>query len=125
MISSGFVEPVVQSFDYYPNVPVLSDVVADGDAKALLGLVTTPSQIGLPLLGPPGIPAERLDILRRSYLRLMQDKEYLIEADRRGLPVGRAIGGAELRKMIAEKLSAVPAAVVKDYLAFAGVKARE
>jgi len=30
-------------------------VVTNPDAKALLALVTTPSQIGLPLLGPPGI----------------------------------------------------------------------
>ena len=42
-------------------MPVLSDVVADPNARALLGLVTTPSQIGLPLLGPPGVPQERLE----------------------------------------------------------------
>ena len=125
MITLGFVAPVAQSSDYFPNVPILSDVVTDSKTKALLALVTVPSQIGLPLLGPPGIPADRLEILRKSYMRLMQAKEYLIEADRRGLPVGRAVGGVDLQKLIAQKLSSVPEAIVKDYLAFAGLKAKE
>ena len=38
-------------------------------------------------------------------MRLMDDQEYRAEADRRGLPVGRAIGGADLQKLIAQKLS--------------------
>ena len=102
-----------------------ADVVADANARALLGLVTTPSHIGLPLLGPPGVPAERLEILRKSYMRLMEDAEYRAEADKRGLPVGRAVGGAELAQLIAQRLSRVPEAVVKDYLAFTGLKADE
>jgi tripartite-type tricarboxylate transporter receptor subunit TctC len=125
MIKSGFVKPIVQSYDFYPDVPLLSDVVTEEKTKALLGLVTTPSQIGLPLMGPPGIPADRLDILRKSYLRLMEDKEYREEADRRGLPVGRAIGGVELQRLIAQRLFGVPEPVVREYLAFTGIKAKE
>jgi tripartite-type tricarboxylate transporter receptor subunit TctC len=125
LISSGAVKPIVQSFDAMAGVPVLADVVLDANAKALLGLVTTPSHIGLPLLGPPGIPPERLEILRQSYQHLMDDMEYRAEADRRGLPVGRAVSGAELQQLIAQKLSAVPERLVKEYMAFAGIKAEE
>ena len=125
MIASGAVKAIAQSFASMPGVPLLSDTVADRNARALLGLVTAPSHIGLPLLGPPGIPADRLEILRASYMRLMEDKEYRAEADRRGLPVGRAVGGSELQKLIAQSLTAVPEAVVKDYLALAGLKAEE
>jgi tripartite-type tricarboxylate transporter receptor subunit TctC len=125
MVANGAVRPIAQSFNAMPGVPVLPDVVASADARALLGLVTAPSQIGLPLLGPPGIPAERLEVLRASYMRLMDDQEYRAEADRRGLPVGRAIGGAELQALIVRSLSHVPEAVVKDYLTFAGIKAEE
>jgi tripartite-type tricarboxylate transporter receptor subunit TctC len=125
LISSGAVKPIVQSFDAMAGVPVLADVVVDANARALLGLVTTPSHIGLPLLGPPGIPSERLEILRQGYQRLMDDAEYRAEADRRGLPVGRAVRGAELQQLIAQKLSAVPERIVKEYMAFAGIKAEE
>src|SRR5262249_36567512 len=105
--------------------PVLAEVITDPNARALLGLVTTPSHIGLPLLGPPGIPPDRLGILRQAYMRLMDDMEYRVEADRRGLPAGRAVSGAELQQLIAQKLSAVPDRVVKEYMAFAGIKAEE
>lgn len=123
LIASGAVKAIVQSFDAMPGVPVLADVIADPNARALLGLVTTPSQIGLPLLGPPGIPPAQLEILRASYTRLMDDKEYRAEADRRGLPVGRALSGVELHKLIAQSLSHPPERVVKEYIAFAGIKA--
>jgi tripartite-type tricarboxylate transporter receptor subunit TctC len=125
LIASGAVKPIVQSFDAMAGVPILADVVLDSNARALLGLVTTPSHIGLPLLGPPGIPSDRLEILRQSYQNLMDDAEYRAEADRRGLPVGRAVSGAELQQLIAQKLSAVPERLVKEYMAFAGIKAEE
>jgi tripartite-type tricarboxylate transporter receptor subunit TctC len=125
LIASGAVKPIVQSFDAMAGVPVLAEVVTDPNARALLGLVTTPSQIGLPLLGPPGIPPDRLEILRQSYLRLMDDAEYRTEADRHGLPVGRSVSGLELQQLIAQKLSAVPERLVKEYMAFAGIKADE
>jgi tripartite-type tricarboxylate transporter receptor subunit TctC len=123
LIASGAVKPLVQTHDAFPGVPILADVIADPNARALLGLVTAPSQIGLPLLGPPGIPKERLDILRASYARLMQDQEYRAEADKRGLPVGRALSGAELHTLIAQSLAHVPDRVAKEYMAFAGIKA--
>lgn len=122
LIASGAVKPIAQSYDAFPGVPVLADVVTDPNARALLGLVTTPSTIGLPLLGPPGIPQERLDILRTSYMRLMEDQEYRADADKRGLPVGRALAGAELHKLVVQSLSHVPERVAKEYMAFAGIK---
>jgi tripartite-type tricarboxylate transporter receptor subunit TctC len=125
MIASGVLKPLVQSDQSLPNVPVLADVVANPDARALLALVTIPSEIGLPLIAPPGIPADRLEVLRQSYRRLMADADYRAEAERRGLPVGRAVGGAELQAVVARSLSAVPEPVVKAYLAFTGLKADE
>ena len=125
LIASGAIRAVVQSSDGIAGVPLLSDVVRKPDARALLGLVTAPSEIGLPLLGPPAMPPERLEILRASYRRLMADNDYRAEADRRGLPVGRAIGGADLARLIARALASAPPAVVKDYLALAGIRAEE
>jgi tripartite-type tricarboxylate transporter receptor subunit TctC len=125
MITAGTLKPLVQSAPSLPGVPVLADVVAKADARALLALVTIPSEIGLPLLAPPGIPADRLDVLRQAYRRLMEDQDYRAEAERRGLPVGRAVGGAELQALIGRSLSGVPEPVVKAYLAFTGLKADE
>jgi tripartite-type tricarboxylate transporter receptor subunit TctC len=125
MIAADTLKPLVQSYESVPDVPILTDVVVNADARALLALVTAPSRIGLPLIGPPGIPAERLDILRQSYAQLMEDADYRAEAERHGLPVGRAVGGAELQGLVARSLAAVPEPVVKAYLNFTGLKPEE
>jgi tripartite-type tricarboxylate transporter receptor subunit TctC len=123
LIASGVVKPILQSDVVYPGVPLVADAISDPNARALLALTTSPSQIGLPLLGPPGIPKARLDVLRASYMRLMEDPDYRAEADKRGLPVGRALSGAELQTLIAQNLTNVAPRVVKEYMAFSGVKA--
>jgi len=116
LISSGKIKAMAQSFEDIPNVPILTDVIANPKEKALISLLNTPARIGLPLLAPPGIPAERLELLRKSYAELVQDKEYRAEAERRGLPVGRAMGGAELQKLVIDSLSTVPEDVLQEYL---------
>lgn len=116
MVTSGFLVPVVQTMDDLPGVPLLADHITTPNAKALLALLLAPSRIGLPLMGPPGIPRERLEVLRQSYLRMTADKSFREEAERRGMPIGRALGGEELHKMIVEDLSGLPEPVVKEYL---------
>jgi tripartite-type tricarboxylate transporter receptor subunit TctC len=118
LISSGRIRAVAQTFEDMPNVPVLSDFLNNPKEKALLALLNAPARIGLPLLAPPGVPADRVEILRKSYAQLVQDKDYREEAEKRGLPVGRALEGAELQKLVAESLSTVPEEVLQQYLAY-------
>jgi tripartite-type tricarboxylate transporter receptor subunit TctC len=116
MVTSGVVIPVLQSMEEHPGVPLMADAVSDSNARALLGLLLAPSRIGLPLMGPPNIPAQRLELLRRSYLQMTADRDFRDESEKRGMPVGRALGGAELHKLVADNLSSVPENVVKEYL---------
>jgi tripartite-type tricarboxylate transporter receptor subunit TctC len=118
LITSGRIKAVLQTFEEMPNVPVLDAFITNEKEKALLTLMNTPSRIGLPLLAPPNIPADRLEILRRSYDQLVKDKEYRDEAEKRGLPVGSALTGAELQKLVAQHLSSVSDDVLQEYLAF-------
>jgi tripartite-type tricarboxylate transporter receptor subunit TctC len=118
MVSSGFLIPVVQSAPDVANVALLSEVVKNADGRALLDLLLTPSHIGLPLMGPPNIPADRLEMLRQSYRKMTEDGAYRADAERRGIPTDRPVFGPELQAMIAEKLSALPQNVVDEYLAF-------
>lgn len=118
MITSGLIHAVAQSFAGPPGLPVLSDIASSPKEKALLGLLNTPSRIGLPLLGPPNIPAGRLAILRDAYIKVMADKDYQADAEKIGLPVGRPVGGDELQKIIATSLEKVPEDVMKEYLTY-------
>jgi tripartite-type tricarboxylate transporter receptor subunit TctC len=127
MIANGELIPVVQTFEELANVPTIDSLITNPKEKAVLGLLSAPSRIGLPLLAPPGISADRLDILRRSYALMVQDKEYVEEAEKRGLPVGQPIGGEELQRLITQTLSSVPDDVLQEYIALTetDVKATE
>jgi tripartite-type tricarboxylate transporter receptor subunit TctC len=118
MIAKGELIPVLQTFEELPNVPTIDSLITNAKEKALLGLLNSPSRIGLPLLAPPAIPADRLEILRKSYALMVKDKEYVEEAEKRALPVGQPIGGEELQKLISQTLSTVPDDVLQEYLAF-------
>jgi tripartite-type tricarboxylate transporter receptor subunit TctC len=118
LISSGRINAVTQTFEEMPNVPVLETLITNAKEKALLTMMNTPSRIGLPLLAPPGVPADRLEILRKSYNQMVKDKQYRDEAEKRGLPVGSALTGPELQKLVAMNLSSVPEDVLKEYLSF-------
>ena len=116
LVASGFLIPVIQSAPDVPGVPLISDTVKNKGGYAVLDLLLTPSQIGLPVMGPPGIPPERLETLRRSYEKMTADAGYKADAERRGIPTDRPIYGIQLQSMIADKLSALPQEVVDEYL---------
>lgn len=118
MIAKGELIPILQTFDELPNVPTIDNLITNPKEKALLGLLSAPSRIGLPLLAPPAIPKDRLEVLRKAHAQMVQDKEYLEEAEKRGLPAGQPISGEELQKLVAQTLSSVPDDVLKEYLAF-------
>jgi hypothetical protein len=49
---------------------------------------------------------------------MVQDKDYLEETERRGLPAGQPISGEELQTLISQTLSSVSDDVLQEYLAF-------
>jgi tripartite-type tricarboxylate transporter receptor subunit TctC len=118
MIAKGVLVPVLQTFKEMPDVPTIDDVIKNPKEKALLGMLSAPSQIGLPMLAPPGIPADRLEILRKAHAQMVKDKDYLEEGEKRGLPAGQPISGENLETLIAQSLSSVPDDVLKEYLTF-------
>jgi tripartite-type tricarboxylate transporter receptor subunit TctC len=125
MVGNGTLIPIVQTFEEFPNVPTIASLITNPKEKALLDLLSAPSRIGLPLLAPPGIPADRLEILRQSYALMVKDKEYVEEAEKRGLPMGQPINGEELQKLIAQTLSSVPDDVLQEYLVLTETETKE
>ncbi|MGE5537114.1 MAG: Bug family tripartite tricarboxylate transporter substrate binding protein [Gemmatimonas sp.] len=118
MIETKVVVPVFQTFEELPGLPIMADIVDNPDEKALLGMLNAPSQIGLPVMGPPGVPEDRLAVLRAAYMKMVEDPGYRDEAEKKGVPVGRAISGPDIQKLIVTNLSNVPEAVVKEYIAY-------
>jgi tripartite-type tricarboxylate transporter receptor subunit TctC len=63
------------------------------------------------MLTPPGVPAERVKILREAWNRTVKDEEFLAEAKKRGWPVA-PVTGEEL-ELLAKEVIAQPPEVVQ------------
>ena len=54
-----------------------------------------------PILAPPGVPAERIAILRQAFDRTMADPAFLAEAAKLNMDI-KPLGGAEIQKIAIE-----------------------
>jgi hypothetical protein len=99
---------ILQNKPVHPGVPLLRDVLPVSE-RPVLNLVMALETFGLPVVGPAGIPPERLAILRGAFVAMCNDKQYQDEALRVGLPVGAPLNGAQVATMMNElKASATP-----------------
>jgi tripartite-type tricarboxylate transporter receptor subunit TctC len=99
---------ILQNKPVHPGIPLLRDVIPESE-HPVLNLVMAQESFGLPVVGPPGIPSDRLEILRTAFAAMCNDPEYKAEAHRVALPVGEPVSGAQLAIMINElKASATP-----------------
>ena len=118
MIASGAVVPIFQVMASEPGIALLDDIVTDQKEKALLEMLSAPQRLGLPLIGPPGVPDDRSQILRRAYLAMVASTDYQSEAMKRGLEPGQPNTGEALERFVAAKLAAFPAETIEEYRAY-------
>jgi tripartite-type tricarboxylate transporter receptor subunit TctC len=89
------------------NVPLLLDQISDPDKKALLKLKMAQYSLGYPVYTAPGVPKERVAILRKAYAATYKDPKYLAEAKKARVIVG-PISAEKLTKLIKTIYSASP-----------------
>jgi tripartite-type tricarboxylate transporter receptor subunit TctC len=87
-----------------PDVPTIGELGTGSDEKQILDLLAAGSAIGRALIAPPGLPMERLAVLRRALAATLADPEMLAYATRYSLALDVASGdelSAIVRKMLA------------------------
>ena len=92
-----------------PEVPFVGDF-ATPEQQEVLHLVLGPERIARPFAAPPGVPADRLDILREAFDSTMKDPEFLADAKKAKLDV-QPMRGLDMAKMIRD-LYAAPRRIV-------------
>ncbi len=112
---------IVQTAPLRPGVPLLRDVVRASHAP-IVDLVMAPDSIGVPLVGPAGMPADVTAILRQAFLAMAQDKDYQADAVKVELPVGSPIEGAQIADMIRALAAATTPEVIAEFNRLAGAK---
>ena len=90
------------------SVPLLMDQIKDPSMRELLKLKMAQYELGYPVYAPPGVPKDRIAILRKAYADTYKDPKYLAEAKKARVLVA-PISGEKLTKLINSIYSASPA----------------
>jgi tripartite-type tricarboxylate transporter receptor subunit TctC len=111
----GFVRNIVQTgkkrdskLPETPTIWELMDKYKTPDASRRLASVMLASgTLGRPMLGTPGIPPDRVKILREAFNKTMEDKEFLADLDKRQFDLD-SVPGEELEKIVKDVMSQPP-----------------
>ena len=92
-----------------PTVPFIMDLARTDADKQLATMVLGPNQMGRPFFAPPGLPPERLAMLRKAFNEMMADPELLADAQKMKLEVG-LMKGEDVDRLV-RNIYATPKAV--------------
>jgi tripartite-type tricarboxylate transporter receptor subunit TctC len=89
----------------FADVPFALDFVKNDADRAVMQLYLTQKTVARPLIAPPGVPADRMQALRKAFAALATDQQFLADAAKAKLDVG-PVTGPEVDKVIAMITSA-------------------
>ena len=92
-----------------PDVPTLQDLAKNDADRQVLTFISADTAISRPLVTGPGVPAERVEALRRAFDAVMKDPEFLSEAEKSKTDISPMTG--EEAQKIAEATINAPADV--------------
>ena len=105
-----------------PNVPLLIDQAKNADDRAVLEFLTKGNaSIGKPFATSPGVPAERVAMLRRAFDATMKDKQFLDDAAKLNVAID-PIDGPALAKIVSDIVT-TPEPIVERVKTALGVSA--
>jgi tripartite-type tricarboxylate transporter receptor subunit TctC len=91
-----------------PTIYELMDQYKTGDqARRVATVILAGGMFGRPLVGPPGIPADRLKILRDAAMSALKDPELKVEAEKRNYELD-PVSGADMERLAKEVMSQPP-----------------
>jgi hypothetical protein len=89
------------------DVPLIQELGQSDLDRRVLMFIGSGAAFGRPLLAPPNVPRERVDILRQAFDRTMKNPDFLAEAERLNMDI-KPLGGAELQKIATDVVQSRP-----------------
>jgi tripartite-type tricarboxylate transporter receptor subunit TctC len=99
------------------DVPVVVDLARNDEERAILRAVMNATEVGTSFLTSPGVPPDRVAVLRNAFEQTMKDPDFLAEAERLKLTVN-PLTGDELQKVVTEVSNLPPDLVAKVHAAY-------
>lgn len=121
-----FIRPMIQfgrvtRLPEMPDAPTARELARSAEDRELIEFAEAPLLMARPFAAPPGVPADRVAILRAAFMKTMTDPEYMRESDAQKLEYSPT-DGAAVQAVVAH-LATVSPNVVKRYLKALGGKA--
>jgi hypothetical protein len=116
----GFVRVIIQTGKKrdgkLPETPTIHELMdqhktADS-ARRLATVILAANEIGRPIVATPGIPPDRVKILREAFMKAMNDPELLDDAKKKRLDIG-PVTGEELEALGKEIIAQPPEVVAR------------
>jgi tripartite-type tricarboxylate transporter receptor subunit TctC len=96
----------------FPDVPLLTEFAKLEEQRGIFRLVSMTPALGQPYLAPPGVPPERLAILRKAFDATLRDKAFLADASKVRFDID-PMGAAEVTQIVHETVAAPPDLIAK------------
>jgi tripartite-type tricarboxylate transporter receptor subunit TctC len=111
----GFVRNIIQTGKKrdakLPETPTLWELIdrykTPDPSRRLATLMLASGQLGRPMMATPGVPADRVKILRDAFNATMKDSEFLTDIDKRQFDLD-PVPGEELEKIVKDVMSQPP-----------------
>jgi tripartite-type tricarboxylate transporter receptor subunit TctC len=96
------------------DVPTMYEIMdrykTPDQVKSLAKVILIASDLGRPIIAPPGVPADRLKILRDAFDKSVSDPAFLAEAERRKLEINPS-HWEEMQTLVKEAMATPPEVV--------------
>jgi tripartite-type tricarboxylate transporter receptor subunit TctC len=76
------------------DVPLLRDLVSNEADRQIIDLATMPLALGFPYMMGPNVPKERVELMRKAFMQVFADKEFLSDAKKSTLEIDPVDGTA-------------------------------
>ena len=91
-----------------PNVPLIWEFINNDRARRVFRAIAAPLSMGRPFAAPPGVPAERLAMLRKAFMDTLNDPQFRQEARTADLDLANPMGGQDVQQLVGEVLRLGP-----------------
>jgi tripartite-type tricarboxylate transporter receptor subunit TctC len=87
------------------DIPTILETARTPEGRAVMEFYIGGAQLGRSLAAPPGLPADRVTILRRAFDAMLKDRDFLAEIEKTGQEFYPA-SGEQVQKLIAATANA-------------------
>src|SRR5262249_20841031 len=95
----------------HTDTPTIMQLVSAAEDRQIVQLILDRMTLGRPLIAPPGVPPDRLALLREAFRKAVEDPDLRADAERQKLAIDPTWG--EDADVVIRRLYATPAQVIE------------